>query len=137
MAAPSALPRLSGPVQVFTPAKGLSGEFGYAVIEDREGNIWFGSEGGLDRFRRSTVHNLSFKDAGYPALAIDDDDDLLVGGIRMGRVVGGAFRELAHRPTSMLVCAYRDHSRTVWMGGNGELWRIAGGNPARVLKTLG
>ena len=40
---------------MFSPTDGLSGEGIRALFEDREGNIWVASSGGLDRFRRPAV----------------------------------------------------------------------------------
>ena len=40
-----------GRVDRFGQADGLTGDFAYALFEDREGNIWFSSNNGLDRFR--------------------------------------------------------------------------------------
>ena len=48
-----------GKADVFTRAEGLSGNIACSLFEDREGNIWFGSEKGLDRFRKLPVTSLS------------------------------------------------------------------------------
>ena len=40
-----------GRTDVFAPSEGLSGEFVKDFLEDREGNIWVTTNGGLDRFR--------------------------------------------------------------------------------------
>ena len=48
-----------GRVDVFTPAEGLSGDSVRALYEDREGNIWVGTEEGLDRFRELAVTTVS------------------------------------------------------------------------------
>ena len=45
----------------FSPSDGLSGEDVAALFEDREGNIWVATEGGLDRFRDSAVTTFSRK----------------------------------------------------------------------------
>ena len=45
----------NGVTDLFTQADGLSGEDVAAIFEDREGNIWIATEGGLDRFRASSV----------------------------------------------------------------------------------
>jgi signal transduction histidine kinase len=50
-----------GKADVFSAGDGLSGDFIQAVLEDREGNIWTASAGGLDRFREYSVANLSVK----------------------------------------------------------------------------
>lgn len=46
---------LPADLQRFTQKDGLSGDVIGAVLEDREGNIWIGSNGGLDRFRRNKL----------------------------------------------------------------------------------
>lgn len=48
-----------GQADTFTRADGLSGNITCSLFEDREGNIWFGSEKGLDRFRKLPVTLLS------------------------------------------------------------------------------
>ena len=44
-----------GKADTFTQADGLSGNIACSLFEDREGNIWFASERGLDRFRKLPV----------------------------------------------------------------------------------
>ena len=44
-----------------TKADGLSGDIACSLFEDREGNIWFASDKGLDRFRKLSVATLSAK----------------------------------------------------------------------------
>jgi signal transduction histidine kinase/ligand-binding sensor domain-containing protein len=48
-----------GKADTFTRAEGLSGNIACSLFEDREGNIWFGSEKGVDRFRKLPVTALS------------------------------------------------------------------------------
>jgi signal transduction histidine kinase/ligand-binding sensor domain-containing protein len=48
-----------GQADTLTRAEGLSGNVACGLFEDREGNIWFGSERGLDRFRKLAVTTLS------------------------------------------------------------------------------
>jgi hypothetical protein len=42
---------VDGKAESFSVANGLSGDIACSLFEDREGNIWFSSEKGLDRFR--------------------------------------------------------------------------------------
>ena len=44
---PAAVPHIDH----FDSQDGLSGDYVFAFLEDREGNIWLGTSGGLDRFR--------------------------------------------------------------------------------------
>jgi signal transduction histidine kinase/ligand-binding sensor domain-containing protein len=49
----------NGITDVFSPTDGLSGEDVSAIFEDREGNIWVATDGGLDRFRAAPVVSYS------------------------------------------------------------------------------
>lgn len=44
-----------GAVQMFTEKQGLTASLTLSMLEDREGNIWIGTESGLDRFSPSTI----------------------------------------------------------------------------------
>jgi signal transduction histidine kinase/ligand-binding sensor domain-containing protein len=48
-----------GQADIFTRTQGLSGNIACSLFEDREGNIWFGSDRGVDRFRKLPVSTLS------------------------------------------------------------------------------
>jgi len=50
-----------GRTDVFTKADGLSGDVVLSVLEDREGNVWVATTGGLDRFRELPVATISVK----------------------------------------------------------------------------
>lgn len=56
IAAPSASFEDGGAeAESFTSRDGLSSDVANQVLEDREGNIWVGTEGGLDKFRPATL----------------------------------------------------------------------------------
>ena len=62
---------------VFTRADGLSGDVILSLFEDREGNVWVATTGGLDRFRELPVGTVSVKqglssDAAQSVLAAAD-----------------------------------------------------------------
>jgi signal transduction histidine kinase/ligand-binding sensor domain-containing protein len=48
-----------GRTDVFTKSDGLSGDTSCSIFEDREGNVWFASTRGLDRFQELPVINIS------------------------------------------------------------------------------
>jgi signal transduction histidine kinase/sugar lactone lactonase YvrE len=50
----------------FGREQGLTGNSGTALLVDREGNIWIGTGGGLDRFRDNKVNRYAY--GGLPAL---------------------------------------------------------------------
>lgn len=51
-----------GKAERFTYADGLSGDIACSFFEDREGNIWYASEKGLDRFRKPPVVTVSVRE---------------------------------------------------------------------------
>jgi signal transduction histidine kinase len=51
----------NGRTDVFTKFDGLSGDISCSLFEDREGNVWFSSARGLDRFRELPVTTISAK----------------------------------------------------------------------------
>jgi signal transduction histidine kinase/ligand-binding sensor domain-containing protein len=50
-----------GRAEVFTKADGLSGDIVLSVFEDREGDVWVATTGGLDRFRELPVTTFAKK----------------------------------------------------------------------------
>ncbi len=51
---------LQPPADAFTSTEGLSSDIAHVIFEDREGNLWVGTEGGLDRLREAAfVHEPS------------------------------------------------------------------------------
>ena len=50
-----------GRTDVFTKSDGLSGDIICSLFEDREGNVWVATTGGLDRFRELPVTTISVK----------------------------------------------------------------------------
>jgi len=61
-----------GRVDRFEQADGLSGNSIWAIFEDREGDIWVGTNEGLDRFRDFAVPTLSGFNATYSLVAAND-----------------------------------------------------------------
>ena len=51
----------NGRTDVFTKSDGLSGDISCSLFEDHEGNVWFASSRGLDRFRELPVNTISAK----------------------------------------------------------------------------
>jgi signal transduction histidine kinase/ligand-binding sensor domain-containing protein len=51
-----------GRTDVFSRRDGLSGDFISSLFEDREGNIWAATDGGLDRFREFAIPSITVKE---------------------------------------------------------------------------
>ncbi|HEX8615444.1 MAG TPA: two-component regulator propeller domain-containing protein [Telluria sp.] len=116
----------------FTARDGLSSDFIWKMLEDGEGNLWVGSNGGLDRFRQRTL-----MPAGLPAgslnfaLVAGNDGSLWAGPSNRPamRLMDGATGVLNIQVLDMpapVSCAMRDADGTIWMGGPSGIWRSRG-----------
>ena len=114
---------------VYSSVDGLSAPYAAAFLEDREGNIWIGTAGGLDRFRESRLTPVDFPRAanGF-AMAAGDSGAMLVGIDHKE----GTFEVKAPSAVSFvpgpesIQCAYRADDGVVWLGGRGMLWHSSG-----------
>lgn len=114
----------------FTQKDGLSDNRVTFAFEDREGNIWVATRGGLDRFRpRNVVPGLFPYGSEGQDLALVEDRE---GGIWAGnlgqplmRFAGGTMQ--VQVDTQGISCAYREPDGTIWFGGFSSLARVAGG----------
>lgn len=116
-------------IQRFTAKDGLSDDRITNALEDREGNIWIATRGGLDRFRKRNVvpGPFPYGDEGQDlALAADRTGTLWAGNL------GQPLMRLQDHTISYLndmrdvTCAYRAPDGTLWFGGHGHLARIVG-----------
>jgi ligand-binding sensor domain-containing protein len=55
--------------QLTSAANGLSGDKVYALFEDQEGNVWVGTENGIDRFRDYKISSFTTRE-GLPSSAV-------------------------------------------------------------------
>jgi signal transduction histidine kinase/ligand-binding sensor domain-containing protein len=122
--------------QIFTRADGLSAARAYALLEDREHNIWVATSTALHRFTRSNVVRdivpaCSALGLQAPIFAAGDRGALWVGcdsvggaghldEIRDGKVV-------SHQATPPFSVAYRDRDGTVWFAGQTALGQLTSG----------
>ncbi|HUR94263.1 MAG TPA: two-component regulator propeller domain-containing protein [Gemmatimonadales bacterium] len=111
---------------------GLSaGEGVLEWFEDREGNVWAGTNGGLDRFRPSKLNRVELPLTNI-ALGVADSGALWVGSYNFPLFhLGGSVREFPEvvGPVEMI---YRDPVAVVWFGSPRGLWQSSGGRLKRV-----
>ncbi|AKJ02341.1 two component regulator with propeller domain [Archangium gephyra] len=127
------VPVTGGAVESLTEKDGLSADYAWPVLEDREGNVWVGTSGGLDRFRASSMVLAEFPRGAHDfALAAGDGGEVWAGTtnrplmrLRDGEV---SFEHLG----SPVRSAYRDEEGGVWLGADNGLWRVEGGRLSHV-----
>ena len=103
-------------VESFTAKDGLSDDVVRAILQDREGNIWVGTDNGLDRFRKTNLISLAFpfKLRAGNVWAAGDAGDLWVENVSpMVRVHDGQVDRSRPFPTSA-ISAYRDPAGAIW-----------------------
>lgn len=118
-----------GRVDHFGRADGLSSDTVLDLFEDREGDIWVASEGGIDRFRDTTVEAFSTRSG----LCLPESDSLLV--TRDGTLWVGGTGALAVRRGNRFVCLpaagrlpgnevtslFEDDAQRLWVGADDRM----------------
>lgn len=126
VARPDGLAALAGASR-FTARQGLSSDFVWKLHADREGNLWVGTNAGLDRFRPRLLAPTPFP-AGALNVALAAGDD---GSLWGGSGSGAALRLQAGRVQALAMpapvnSAVRDAEGGVWMAGPAGIWRSRG-----------
>jgi signal transduction histidine kinase/ligand-binding sensor domain-containing protein len=101
-----------------------------SVLQDREGNIWFGTTGGLQQLRVPRLRRHGpFEE--FVVLGVGNHNSLWVATTHYRRTPEDDFfqlkdgRMLPYRggPTQV-TASYRDASGVLWVGGYGRLWKL-------------
>ncbi len=126
----------SATLQSFSSKGGLTSDTAVPLFRDREGNLWFGTILGLNRFRYRNVVSLpkSLAPTGGYDMAIHGDDGSVLIASSSGRLMaidraamrrildgGGIDDEIA-----------RTHTDAWWLHEGQEVWRFNDGHAARV-----
>lgn len=105
---------------------GLTGDFAFCLFEDREGNIWVGTGGGLDRLRGNKLEpiEISGGKVGNIALAADDGSGIwAINNFRSLHRIGiGRDQSLPKMPGDV-TAMHRDFDGRIWLGGV-RLWTV-------------
>jgi PAS domain S-box-containing protein len=140
-----------GRASTFSKADGLSGNIACSLFEDREGNIWFASASGLDRFREQTVTTVSVRQGlsndTTKAVITAPDGSIWVAtsdGVtrwRDDRIT--VFRKGSGFPDVGAQSLWSDPEGRVWAGSNlglarfdGEKFVIVEGSPSREIYSM-
>ncbi len=102
-----------------------------ALLEDREGNVWLGTEGGLDRFRATKLTPMLFpRPLHAPAIVASDGGRVWVDDYS-GPLLEVSPGIVAHPEAPWpATCASRDVDGSVWIGGPAGLWHVPRGKLA-------
>ena len=111
-----------GRTDVFTKSDGLSGDISCSLFEDREGNIWFASSGGLDRFRELPITTISAKqglssDATKSVLAATDGSIWVATHDGLTRWKDGQFT-VFHKASGLP----DDETQSLYQDDRGRIW---------------
>jgi signal transduction histidine kinase/ligand-binding sensor domain-containing protein len=108
-------------VALFSAADGLTGTAVSCFFEDREGNIWVGTEAGLDRFSHSNVIKVVGTRFAYPAVVAGEAGT--VWSSKASRESTSPLLEIRNNavvkewPALFIASAYRSPDGSIWFGG--------------------
>lgn len=125
-----------GKTDVFTTSEGLSGDISCSLFEDREGNVWFASSRGIDRFREMPVTTISAKQGlstNYALSVLGATDGSVWVGTHDGlhRWANGkttVFRKGSGLPNDSVQSLFQDYRGRVWATFNGHGLSYFNGN---------
>ena len=113
-----------GKTDTFTRADGLTGNISCSLFEDHEGDIWYGSDKGLDRFRRLAITTMSTRqgvpdDVTKSVLATTDGSVWAATNDGLARWKDGrlvVYRKRDGLPDSHVQSQYQDADGRLWVG---------------------
>ncbi|WP_426337863.1 two-component regulator propeller domain-containing protein [Pseudoduganella sp. S-14] len=107
-----------------TRENGMSGALVQSAFEDREGNIWVGTSGGLDRLRRIRLSGVKVDTAfDHPGVIADDRGGVLISDWRRPlRRYEASGESQGLKPLSF-TCAYRSPDGALWLSNAKARWR--------------
>ncbi|MGA7410674.1 MAG: two-component regulator propeller domain-containing protein, partial [Bryobacteraceae bacterium] len=111
-----------GRADVLTKSDGLSGDITCSLFEDREGNVWVATSGGLDRFRELPVTTVSTKqglssDAVKSVIAATDGSIWVAthdGLTRWNKGKTTIFRKASGLPDDAMQSLFQDYRGRIW-----------------------
>ncbi len=115
------------PLERFTRNEGLSGNISNDVLEDREGNVWVATEGGLDRFRNRNLTWDRRDDATQVNLVAGDNGDVWAVSSLPPWLMRVQDRKIVANAPERLFAGYRDPGGSIWLTGAESFWQWTNG----------
>jgi signal transduction histidine kinase/ligand-binding sensor domain-containing protein len=109
--------------QIITDKQGLTDLGSEAVLEDHEGNIWVGTDGGLDRFRHRNLTWRGLQSGTHMFSLVESDRGAIWAGTRSWYVQDTENGKRLNNSPQGTRTAYRDLRGTVWFGARDALWK--------------
>jgi PAS domain S-box-containing protein len=121
-------------VESFTAKDGLSDDVALSILQDREGNIWVGTNSGLDRFRKTNLVPvvLPIPGNGNAVLAAGDAGDLWVQNAYPLFHIHGSQVDRSYPFRDSAISAYRDPAGAIWWFCALSAYRFNAGNYTRI-----
>jgi signal transduction histidine kinase/ligand-binding sensor domain-containing protein len=106
------------PEQRLSQSGNLSGPMLGATFEDREGNLWAGTSGGIDRLRPNRLRTMPVvKQLEYPALVAGPAGDIWVGDYAADVWRYGPDGRISREVEGEITACYTAPDGVVWLGG--------------------
>jgi len=123
----------SAAVESFTAKDGLSDDVVSPILQDREENIWVGTNNGLDRFRKTNLVPVVFPFKPHqPTWVSGDAGDVWVYDLGVMIRVHGGRADRSHQFLSEVRSAYRNPTGTIWWLCDDAVYRYEAGNYTRI-----
>jgi PAS domain S-box-containing protein len=124
---------LSTAIESFTAKDGLSDDIVSPILQDREGNIWVGTNNGLDRFRKTNLVPVAFPFKPHqPVWVAGDAGDVWVYDLGVMVRVHGGRADNGHPVPGQPNTAYRDPTGAIWWLCLDAIYRYDAGNYTRI-----
>ncbi|QBE63884.1 sensor histidine kinase [Pseudoduganella lutea] len=122
------------PDQFLSPLNGITGPILGAIFQDREGNLWIGTSGGIDRLRPNRLHTVPVATPlEYPVLVAGPAGDMWVGDYARDLWRYGPDGRIAREVPGAITASYTAPDGTLWLGGmEGVLRRDPDGTLAAI-----
>lgn len=123
----------SNAIEKFTSGDGLTDDVLFSILLDHEGNIWAGTQNGLDQFHKTNFVPVTLPfTSRQDVFAAGDGGDLWLSSNGQMFVIHGSRVSAIHGISAAMHSAYRDQAGVVWWNGSDGIYRLERGHFSRV-----